>query len=284
VPVDALIHGIIVQSGNDACVVVAENLAGTEAAFADAMNRRAQEMGLTGTTLRNASGWPEEGHMMSTADLVTLSRRIISEFPEFYGYFAETEFTWNDITQPNRNPLLTLGIGVDGLKTGHTAEAGYGLAGSAVQDGQRIVFVVSGLSSEAERRAETEALVKWAFSAFEAVKLLPAGATAADARVWLGETPTVPMVAPADLQVLVTPEARPDLVARIVYDGPIEAPIAAGQPIAALVVEVPDQEPVRFDLVAGRDVARGGIMTRINAAAQLTRDRALEFLPARGGD
>ena len=145
VPVEALIHGIIVASGNDACVVVAEGLAGTEEAFAEQMTKRARELGMAHTTLKNSSGWPEDGHAMSAEDLVILSRRIISDFPEFYAYFKETEFTWNNITQPNRNPLLDAGIGADGLKTGHTEAAGYGLVGSAVQDGQRIVFVVSGL-------------------------------------------------------------------------------------------------------------------------------------------
>lgn len=278
VPVDALIHGIIVQSGNDACIVVAEGLAGSEEVFAQMMTRRAAEIGLRDASLKNSSGWPQDGHVMSAEDLVTLSRRIIEDFPEFYAYFAETEYTWNNITQQNRNPLLRLGIGADGLKTGHTEEAGYGLAGSAIQNGQRIVFMVSGLNSESERRAETEALVKWAFGAFDTVRFLSAGASAADAEVWLGETETVPLVAPADLQMLVPRELRRDVTARVVYDGPIEAPIAAGQAIAAMVVEVPGYDPVRFDLVAGRDVARGGLMTRINAAARLTRDRAVEML------
>ena len=177
VPVEDLIHGIVVQSGNDACVVVAEGLAGTEEEFAAQMTRRAQELGMTETVLKNSSGWPEDGHVMSAEDLVTISRRIIHEFPEFYEYFKETEFTWNGITQPNRNPLLKLGIGADGLKTGHTAEAGYGLVGSAVQNGQRVVFVVTGLGSVNERAVETEALVKWAFGAFDTVKFFAKGET-----------------------------------------------------------------------------------------------------------
>jgi D-alanyl-D-alanine carboxypeptidase (penicillin-binding protein 5/6) len=281
VPVDALIHGIIVQSGNDACIVVAENLGGTEDAFAASMTRRAAEIGLTHTTLKNASGWPEPGHEMSTADIAALSRRIISEFPEFYSYFAETEFTWNGITQQNRNPLLTAGLGADGLKTGHTNEAGYGLAGSAVQDGQRIVFVASGFDSVGERSAGTEAMVNWAYGAFDKVKFFEAGAVAADVDVWLGEVPTVPMVAPGLTQMLVLREDRGGVTARVVYDAPIEAPIASGQRLGALVVEVPGQEAARFELVAGRDVARGGLTTRIGAAARLTRDRAVGLLPGR---
>jgi len=279
VPVEALIHGIIVQSGNDACVVVAEGLAGSEAVFAEQMTRRAGDLGMTGSTFKNASGWPEDGHMMSARDLVTLSRRIIEDFPQYYPYFAETEFTWNGITQPNRNPLLTLGIGVDGLKTGHTEEAGYGLVGSAVQNGQRVVFMVSGLGSERERAEETEAIVKWAFGAFDTVRFYDEGAEIAQADVWLGAQPLVPIVAPKDLQMLVPREERPGLKARVLYAGPIEAPIAKGQKLASLVVEVPGKEPVEFDLVAGAEVPRGGLLTRISAAARLTRDRALSYLP-----
>jgi len=279
VPVEALIHGIIVQSGNDACVVVAEGLAGSEAVFAEQMTRRAGDLGMTGSTFKNASGWPEDGHMMSARDLVTLSRRIIEDFPQYYPYFAETEFTWNDITQPNRNPLLTLGIGVDGLKTGHTEEAGYGLVGSAVQNGQRVVFMVSGLSSERERAEETEAIVKWAFGAFDTVRFFDEGAEIAQADVWLGAQPFVPIVAPKDLQMLVPREERPGLKARVLYAGPIEAPIAKGQKLASLVVDVPGKEPVEFDLVAGAEVPRGGLLTRISAAARLTRDRAFSYLP-----
>ncbi len=279
VPVEALIHGIIVQSGNDACVVVAEGLAGSEAVFAEQMTRRARDLGMTGSTFRNASGWPEEGHMMSARDLVTLSRHIIDDFPQYYPYFAETEFTWNGITQPNRNPLLKLGIGVDGLKTGHTEEAGYGLVGSAVQNGQRVVFMVSGLESERQRAEETEAIVKWAFGAFDTVRFFDADEEIAQAEVWLGEAPFVPIVAPKDLQMLVPREERAGLKARVLYAGPIEAPIAEGQKLATLRVEVPGKDPVDFDLVAGAEVPRGGLMTRISAAARLARDRAVSYLP-----
>jgi D-alanyl-D-alanine carboxypeptidase (penicillin-binding protein 5/6) len=279
VPVEALIHGIITQSGNDACVVVAEGLAGSEAVFAEQMTRRAHDLGMTHSSFKNASGWPEEGHEMSARDLVTLSRHIIDDFPEYYVYFSETEFTWNGITQPNRNPLLKLGIGVDGLKTGHTEEAGYGLVGSAVQNGQRVIFVVTGLASERQRAEETEAIVKWAFGAFDTVRFYDEGQEIAQADVWLGEAPFVPIVAPKDLQMLVPREERPGMKARVVYSGPIEAPIAKGQKLASLVVEVPGKDPVDFDLVAGAEVPRGGLMTRINAAARLTRDRALSYLP-----
>ena len=282
VPVEALVQGIIVQSGNDACVVVAEGLAGSEATFAELMTRRAHELGMTQSAFRNASGLPEEGHHMSARDLVTLGRHIIDDFPQYYHYFSETEFTWNGITQPNRNPLLNLSLGVDGLKTGHTAEAGYVLVASAVQDGQRVLFMVGGLPSERARADETASIVKWAFGTFETVKFFPKDATVANADVWLGAAPTVPLVAPKDLQMLVPREERPGMKARVLYSGPIEAPIAEGQKLATLRVEVPGKQPVDFDLVAGAEVPRGGLMTRINAAARLTRDRALAYLPGGG--
>ena len=282
VPVEALIHGIITQSGNDACVVVAEGLAGSEPVFAEQMTKRAHDLGMRNSTFRNASGWPEEGHMMSARDLVIIASHIIDDFPDYYPFFEETEFTWNGITQPNRNPLLKLGIGVDGLKTGHTAEAGYGLVGSAVQNGQRIIFMVTGLASERARAEETEAIVKWAFGAFDTVRFYDRGQEIAQADVWLGEAPFVPIVAPKDLQMLVPREERPGMKARVLYSGPIEAPIAEGQKLATLRVEVPGKQPVDFDLVAGAEVPRGGLMTRINAAARLTRDRALAYLPGGG--
>lgn len=222
--------------------------------------------------------------MMSARDLVILASHIIDDFPEYYPFFKETEFTWNGITQPNRNPLLKLGIGVDGLKTGHTAEAGYGLVGSAVQNGQRIIFMVTGLASERARAEETAAIVKWSFGAFDTVRFYDKGQEVAQADVWLGEAPFVPIVAPKNLQLLVPREERPGMKARVLYSGPIEAPIAAGQKLATLRVEVPGKAPVDFDLVAGAEVPRGGLMTRINAAARLTRDRALAYLPGGGGE
>jgi D-alanyl-D-alanine carboxypeptidase (penicillin-binding protein 5/6) len=234
---------------------------------------------MTRSAFTNASGLPDPGHHMSARDLVILARHLIADFPEYYPYFSETEYTWNGIKQQNRNPLLELGLGVDGLKTGHTSEAGYGLVGSARQNGQRVIFMVGGLSSEAERAAETESIVKWAFGAFDTVKFFDAGAEITSAEVWLGAAPQVPVVAPRDLQMLVPRELRSGMKARVVYSSPIQAPILKGQKVATLEVSVPEHDPVTFDLVAGADVARGGLLTRINAAARLTRDRALSYLP-----
>lgn len=278
VRVDDLIHGITVHSGNDACVVVAENLAGTEEEFANQMNVRARELGLEHTHLKNASGWPEPEHRMSSEDLVKIARLIITEFPEFYSYFSVREFTWNGITQRNRNPLLRLDIGADGMKTGHTSEAGYGLVGSAVQGGQRIVFTLSGLETAQQRASQAEAVVNWAFNAFDTVKFFDAGDEAASADVWLGEERNVSLVAPESIQLLVPRAERNQMTARVVYESPIEAPVVAGQVAGTLYVDIPGRETAVFDLVAADDVARGGLMTRIEAAAMLTRDRAMNLI------
>jgi D-alanyl-D-alanine carboxypeptidase (penicillin-binding protein 5/6) len=239
---------------------------------------------MTRSRFANASGLPDPDHVMSARDLVILARRLIDDFPEDYAYFSETEYTWNGIKQHNRNPLLELGLGVDGLKTGHTAEAGYGLVGSAEQNGQRVVFMVGGLAGEKERAEETQAMVKWAFGAFDPISFFAKGDTVAQADVWLGTAKTVPLVAPADLRMLVPREDRSGVRARVAYRGPIEAPIAKGQKLAALVVEVPGHETVGFDLVAGADVPRGGLLTRIGAALTLSRDQALAYLPGRDAD
>jgi serine-type D-Ala-D-Ala carboxypeptidase (penicillin-binding protein 5/6) len=281
VAVHDLIRGIVIQSGNDACVVVAEGLYGSEEAFADAMTKRARELGLNETALENASGWPEPGHVMSAEDLVALSRLIIEDFPEYYEIFHETEFTFNGIKQQNRNPLLGMGLGADGLKTGHTSEAGYGLVGSAVQDGQRIVFMVGGLDSISSRATEAAEIVKWSFGAFETIRFFAKGETVAEAKVWLGAAPEVPLVAPQAIQMLAPNGARATLKARVVYQGPIEAPIALGQPLGQLVVEADGMAPASFPLVAGAEIARGGLGVRIGAAGRLVLDRALQLIPAR---
>jgi serine-type D-Ala-D-Ala carboxypeptidase (penicillin-binding protein 5/6) len=278
VPVIELIRGIIVSSGNDACVVVAEALAGSEEAFARAMTERARELGLDGTTLKNSSGWPDPGHKMSAWDIVKLSRMIIDEFPEYYTLFDETEYTWNNITQQNRNPLLTIDIGADGLKTGHTRDAGYSLAASVVRDGQRIVFVVNGLESMQARRIETEQMARWAFSSVQPVRFFSDGEAVGAAQVWLGEVDTVPLMAPGDIGMLVPPSVRDSVRAEIAYRGPVEAPIEAGDPIAELVVQVPGWEPSRFPLVAAHDVAAGGFVRRLGAAALIARDHAMSLI------
>ena len=269
VSVEALIQGIIVQSGNDACVAVAEGIAGTEDAFARLMNDRARALGMEGSTFANSSGWPNPNHRMSMRDLAYLAGRMVTEFPEYYGYFAQESFTWEDITQENRNPLLQLGIGADGLKTGHTSEAGYGLVGSASQGTRRIVFVITGLQSESARAQEAERLVNWAFRQFTQKTVVREGTRLADAPVWMGNLDRVGLIAPRDISLLVPAVVQEDIEAEIVYEGPLEAPFAAGDPLAEMIFRVGDLPETRVPLVAASDVTRGGFLPRIRAASRV---------------
>lgn len=269
VTVENLIQGIVVQSGNDACVVVAEGLAGTEEAFARLMNERAKALGMTSSTFANASGWPDPNQRMSMRDLGFLASRIITKFPEYYGYFSEKEFTWDGITQQNRNPLLNLGIGADGLKTGHTQEAGYGLVGSATQAGRRVVFAISGLQSESARAEEGERIVNWSFRQFTQKTVVKKDTVIADIPVWMGEMGSVGAVPAKDISLLVPASINKDISAEITYQGPIEAPIKAGDQIAVLNVKVGDLAPREIPLVAQQDIARGGFLPRLRTAVKV---------------
>ena len=278
VKVEDLIRGIIVLSGNDACVVIAEALSpdGTEAGFARLMTRRAQEMGMTNSTFANSSGWPAAGHRMSMRDLGLLSQRLITDYPEYYPMFSETEFLFDpneSSNRFNRNPLLTLGIGADGLKTGHTQEAGYGLTGSAKQGDRRVVFVISGLDSVAARAQESEAIVNWAFRQFAERTLVTGGERVATARVWEGAEPEVGLVPEEDVSVLLPILAGKTVDAEVVYTGPIQAPIAAGTPLAELVIQPEGLPEKRIALVAEADVAHGGFLAKISTAALSLIDR-----------
>jgi D-alanyl-D-alanine carboxypeptidase (penicillin-binding protein 5/6) len=264
-----LLRGVTVQSGNDACIVLAEALAGTEEAFAAMMNARAPEIGLTDSTFENATGWPGETHLMSVRDLSRLASRIITEFPQYHPLFSINEFTWEDITQFNRNPLLGLGIGADGMKTGHTTEAGYGLVASVEREGRRVVVVVAGLESPRQRAVEAEKLVNWAYREFRTGTLFAADRAVAEAEVWIGERERVGIAPRQDVVVTVPFAMADDVRARLRYDGPVPAPITAGQEIGELVVEAPGMAPMRHPLVAMSDVAAGGAAARVRAGAQL---------------
>lgn len=266
VRVEDLLRGVIVQSGNDACIVLAEGLAGSEEAFAERMNARAKQMGLTGSTFRNSTGWPEKGHLMTARDLALLAHHTIHEFPEYYPIYAEKDFTWHKIKQGNRNPLLYKNLGADGLKTGHTEEAGYGLTASAVRDGRRLILVLNGLSSMNERARESERLLDWGFREFANYALFKRGETVEEAQVWLGQVPTVPLVADKDILITLSRKARQGMKASIVYDGPIKAPIAKGAQFGKLVVTSPDNKTVEIPLVAGADVEALGGPGRLLAA------------------
>jgi D-alanyl-D-alanine carboxypeptidase (penicillin-binding protein 5/6) len=275
--VEDLIRGIAVLSGNDATVAVAEGLAGTEDGFARQMTERARALGMTNTTLMNASGWPHPDHRMSMRDLAILSERIIREFPQFYHYLAEPRFTWNGITQDNRVPLLDAGIGLDGLKTGFTSEAGYSLAGSARQGNRRVLFVIGGLASERERAEEAERIIAWAFRQFAERQIAEAGARVAEAEVWMGGVRKVGLVLGEPLVALVPSLAQIDhFEAEVIYDGPVPAPVAAGQRIGELIVTVPGMDtPLRAPLLAETDVAEGGLAVRMQTAAGVLLNRAL---------
>ena len=276
--VEELIKGIIVLSGNDACIVVAEGLAGTEAAFARLMNDRGAALGFEQSHFTNASGWPDPQHRMTMRDLGKLGARLITEFPEYYGYFAMTEFPFDGRAPQNRfnrNPLLSLGIGVDGLKTGHTREAGFGLVGSAMQGDRRIVFVITGLETDAARAEEAESIVNWAFRQFVNRTVAEKGKVLASADVWMGAEETVGLTAPEDYSLLVPALVRGDIPAEIVWNGPLEAPVAAGQHIADLVIRFDGLPDSVLPLVADRDVARGGFRTRVGTAARILMDRYL---------
>ena len=277
--VEELIKGIIVLSGNDACVVVAEGLAGTEQAFARLMNDRAKALGLTNSHFVNASGWPAPGHEMSAHDLGMLGLHLIQDFPELYKNFAVTEYPYDNrapANRYNRNPLLDLGIGADGLKTGHTAEAGYGLVGSAVQDGRRIVFAIGGLPSDTARAEESERIVNWAFRQFTMRTLVPKGETVATAPVWLGERSKVDLTTPEGVNVLIPAGAESGVTAEAVFQGPIEAPVRAGQKLGDLVVTIPGTEGARLPLLAASDEPRAGGGGRLQGAAMRLGRRAVD--------
>jgi D-alanyl-D-alanine carboxypeptidase (penicillin-binding protein 5/6) len=266
VRVEDLLRGIIVQSGNDACIVVAENLASTEEAFAEQMTVRAQELGLTHTTLKNASGWPDPDHLMSVRDLATLAGIIIREYPEYYTIFSEPEFEFGGILQYARNPLLRRNVGADGLKTGHTEDAGYGLTASATRDGRRLVMVVAGLETPGQRARESERLLEHGFRDFKAYELFEAGQTVDSAAVWLGDQETVPLVTDERVVLTLTPEARRALEVKVIYEGPVPAPIALGSTLAELEITAPGIEPRRVPLLAGEKIQEVGLLGRMSGA------------------
>ncbi len=268
--VEDLIKGMIINSGNDACVVVAEGLAGTEAAFADQMTERGLALGLEQSTFANASGWPDPGQRMSMKDLGLISVRLIEEFPDLYTVFGETDFNYKNrapANSRNRNPLLALNIGADGLKTGHTKEAGFGMVGSVKQGERRIVFAISGMASDLERAEEAERIATWAFRQFALKTVVKAGTQVAQAQVFMGEADTVGLVPAEDVKLLIPALAQDGLQAQVVYSGPLEAPIAKGAEVAQLVITVPGLPEHRVGLRAEADVAKGGFVKRLTTAA-----------------
>ena len=268
VRVEDLLRGIIVLSGNDACVVIAEALSpdGTETGFARFMTQRAQQMGMTNSNFKNSNGWPAIGHLMSVRDLAVLADRLITDFPEYYPLFAEEVFEFDGRAPSNarnRNPLLKLNIGADGLKTGHTQEAGYGLVGSAKQGNRRVVFVLSGLDSPGKRAEEAEAMINWSFRNFVERTVAKAEEPVAQAKLWMGAEKTVGLVPEQDLTLLFPALDNQDIKAEVIYNGPINAPVSKGQQLAELVIQPEGLPENRRPLVADRDVRLGSFFVRI---------------------
>lgn len=278
VSVEDLIRGIIVLSGNDACVVLAEALSpdGTEAGFARMMTQRAQQLGMTNSVFKNSSGWPAAGHVMSMRDLTLLARHIIEDFPEFYPMFAEKEFLFDEAESSNRfnrNPLLALGIGADGLKTGHTQEAGYGLVGSAKQGDRRVIFTITGLDTAQARAQESESIVNWAFRQFAEKTVTRAGAVIAEADVWMGASETVGLMAKEDETLLLPNTPGQGVTAEVVYTGPIEAPIAEGRQLAELIISPEGLPEHRIPLFAASAVPASGFVARMMSVSQVLLGR-----------
>ena len=268
VTVADLLRGIIVLSGNDACVVLAEHMAGSHETFVDWLNGKAVELGMTGSVFKNANGWPAEGQVMTARDLAILSYRLSVDFPDLYPMFAEREFLYKNFTSNrfNRNPLLGRFPGADGLKTGHTEESGYGLAASAEREGRRLILVVGGLNSTSERTRESQRLLQFGFRNFSHYPLFRAGETVEHAEVWLGDALTVPMVIGEDLAITMSRRQRAEMKVSVEYQNPVAAPIARGQRIGDLIVELRGREPLRLPLLAGQAVEEVGGLGKIGAA------------------
>jgi D-alanyl-D-alanine carboxypeptidase (penicillin-binding protein 5/6) len=260
ISVENLIRGVIIQSGNDATIVLAEGIAGTEDEFAAMMNAKARELGMNNSNFKNASGWPDPDHYSTARDLATLAMAMIRDFPDYYKYYSEREFTWHNIHQMNRNPLLYRDLGVDGLKTGHTEEAGYGLMASGQRDGRRVVMVVSGLSSERERAQESARLMEWGLRSFENITLFKAGEVVEQADVVMGQKAFVGLVSNDDVIVTVPRAVKNDLKVAVTYKGPLIAPIRKGDEVATLRLDIPRVGIVEKKLYAAEDVPQLGLI------------------------
>ena len=266
VSVEDLLRGVIVQSGNDACIVLAETIAGSESAFSDMMTDRAHDMGMTNSIFKNATGWPDPEHRMSARDIALLTQRTILDFPQFFPYFAEKEFTYNGIRQGNRNPLLYKNIGADGMKTGHTKEAGYGLAATALRNGRRLILVLTGMDSARQRSIEAERIFDYGFRKFSNYNLFGKDEIVENADIWLGKLSRVPLVLEDGLTITLPRDGRKNLTVTVIFESPIPAPVHAGEAIAKLVIKTSDTGIMELPLVAGKSVPRAGPFKRISGA------------------
>jgi D-alanyl-D-alanine carboxypeptidase (penicillin-binding protein 5/6) len=266
VKVEDIIRGIIIQSGNDACIVLAEGLAGSEEAFAVEMTQRAKNIGMLNTTFKNTTGWPHPEHLSTVKDLGILSQKLIENFPEYYHYFSEKSFTYNKIKQNNRNPLLYKNMGSDGLKTGHTEQSGYGLAASVMRNGRRLILVINGLPSKKARSREPERIIEWGFRKFKNYKIFKAGEIVETAAVWLGTKPSVPLLVDKEMILTLPRKASRQIKLRISYDSPLPAPVTRGTTVGNLIVTAPGISDIIVPLIVSDNVARLGLMGRLGAA------------------
>lgn len=281
VRVEDLLRGIIVQSGNDACIVISEGIAGSEEGMVALMNARARELGMKDSLFQNVTGWPAENHYMSARDLATVSRHIIKTYPEYFHFYSEKEFTWKagtglpsdgakqTISQGNRNPLLYATPPGDGMKTGHTEEAGYCLTGTEQRGDQRMIMVVTGLASEKERASESVRFMEAAFKEFRRYDVFKPGDVIADAEVWNGESEKAALTVAEPLRLFFTPEGRQGLKVSYSYTAPLKAPLAAGQEVGVLTIEAPGYETRRVPLVTAAEVPETGLVGRIMNAVSL---------------
>ena len=268
VKIEDLIRGIIVQSGNDAAIVVAEGLSGSESAFADSLNSTAKILGMTNSNFVNASGWPELGHETTARDLAILTIATIKNFPEFYHYYNEKTFTYNGIKQRNRNPTIYQNIGADGLKTGHTEAGGYGLTASAVRKDRRLVLVINGLPSKKSRSRESERLLDWGFREFNNYALFEAGQTVTKAKVWMGDRGSIPLVIRKDLLLTLPRKVRSGMKVTVTMKTPVSAPIEKGAVLATLKIKIPDREDIELPLISGANVGQLGLFSRLSKAVE----------------
>ena len=273
VSIEDILRGIIIHSGNDACIAIAEALSGTEKEFAREMNVMAEDLGLVNSYFTNSTGWPDENHFMSAADLVNIATRIRIEFPNFYKYFAEDSFTWNKITQKNRNPMLNKGLGADGFKTGHTEAAGYGLVGSAKRGNRRVTFIISGMDTNKQRTIESEKIINWAYRDFKAKRILKQNQIIGIIPVWLGAKKTVPLYAKEDVYILMPTSKNINVKSLLTYNRPIQAPFKAGQQSPAklkLIYDIGSKTAsTEYDLFASEGSEIGNFFTRVNASVTI---------------
>ena len=271
VKIKDLIKGVIIQSGNDACIVLAEGLAGTEENFAELMTIRAKEIGLSNSNFKNSTGWPDPDHKMSSRDLVTLATKIREEYPSYYTIFNDLEFTWDGISQRNRNPLLSMNLGADGLKTGYTDEAGYGLIASAKQNKRRITFVITGLKSVGQRAREAKGITTWAFKKFRLKTYFERNGTILEVPVWRGKRERVKISAANHVQLLIANDSKEVPKMRVVLKEPLIAPLKKGQKInghlvvetTSLVKENNDKKQLFFPIIVSEDLGRGGVVNKV---------------------